>query len=58
MQSCSAPGLTQAFPGGVDVETYARSKPHFESAAEGSLVAANDITGIFRLLVRNFGEGI
>jgi hypothetical protein len=48
----------RSFPGGIDEETYAKAKPHFERAATAFLAAGNDFKEFFKVLIRAFGSGI
>ena len=48
----------KSFPGGIDQDTYAKAKPHFEKAFSEFKAAGQSIKEFFRFLIRNFGAGI
>jgi hypothetical protein len=54
----AGPGKLSSFPGGFDEDAYKKFKPHFEKALEAYKAAGKALVDFFRLLVKQFGEGI
>jgi tetratricopeptide (TPR) repeat protein len=52
------PNKLQSFPAGLDKETYAQAKPHFEAALKAFQEAGKTIKDLFRWMIQNFGVGI
>ena len=48
----------RSFPGGIDPDTYAQAKPHFEAALKAFIDAGKTIKDLFKFLIQNFGEGV
>jgi N12 class adenine-specific DNA methylase len=48
----------KSFPAGVDQDTYARAKPHFEAALKAFQEAGKTLKDLFKFLIQQFGEGI
>lgn len=48
----------KSFPGGIDEETYAKAKPHFEKAWASLKSAGKDFSDLVSVLVSEFGEKI
>ena len=48
----------KSFPGGLDKETYAKAKPHFQQAFTEFGNAGKNLKDFIQFAVNNFGEGI
>lgn len=48
----------RSFPGGIDQDTYAQAKPHFQEALKAFVAAGKTIKDLFKFLIQNFGEGV
>jgi predicted RNA methylase len=52
------PGTIRSFPGGVDPETYAAAKPHFERAYSEAVAAGKDLAAMVKAMLEWAGRGI
>lgn len=48
----------KSFPGGMDEETYARAKPHFQKAWEQAKAAGRTMKEFFKSLIQLYGRAI
>lgn len=48
----------RSFPGGVDPDTYAKAKPHFETMWAEAKAAGRSLTELARLIIDTWGDGV